>query len=155
MKSIFNATDRAAILKRIDSLTQAHKPLWGTMSVAQMARHCALCEEYYYGKIKVGRSLIGRLFGRSAIKGILKDDKATLQKNAPTASPFKVTAPITDLEPEKRRWKVLVAEYAFFEQEEFVHWFFGRLSKQELGQFIYKHCDHHLRQFGVDEDLGE
>jgi hypothetical protein len=30
-----------------------------------------------------------------------------------------------------------------------IHPFFGQLSKNEWGILIYKHLDHHLRQFGV------
>jgi hypothetical protein len=33
--------------------------------------------------------------------------------------------------------------------EGLVHPFFGRLSGDEWGRLIYKHLDHHLRQFGV------
>ena len=29
-----------------------------------------------------------------------------------------------------------------------IHSFFGALSGQDWGRFVYKHLDHHLRQFG-------
>ncbi|MGN6295122.1 MAG: DUF1569 domain-containing protein [Chitinophagaceae bacterium] len=72
-----------------------------------------------------------------------------MKRNAPTSSRFIVTENIHNLEEEKVKWKSLIERYATFSQQEFTHWFFGRLTKNQLGQFIYKHCDHHLKQFGV------
>jgi hypothetical protein len=78
---------------------------------------------------------------------MLKDDQSVLQKNAPTKPQFKVNHDIENLELEKEQWKSLIEQYASFDDEYFTHWFFGKMSKQQLGRFIYKHCDHHLRQF--------
>ena len=149
MKSIFDGRARAEITERINSLTESSKALWGEMAVGQMIRHCAVCEEYYHGNIKVKRSFLGRLFGRSALSGILKDETSGLGRNAPTAPQFIVRDDVQNLENEKEKWKSLIASYETYENETFTHWFFGKMSKTQLGQFIYKHCDHHLRQFGV------
>jgi hypothetical protein len=78
---------------------------------------------------------------------MLKDDQSMLQKNAPTKPQFKVNHNVGNLELEKEQWKSLIEQYASFDKEYFTHWFFGKMTKQQLGQFIYKHCDHHLRQF--------
>jgi len=147
MKSIFDTATRAEILNRIDSLNQVTKPAWGQMTVAMMVKHCALCEEYYHGQFPVDRSFLGRLIGKMVIRKMLKDDQSTLQKNAPTSPQFRVNNDIANLELEKEQWKFLIEQYAFFDKEYFTHWFFGKMSKEQLGQFIYKHCDHHLRQF--------
>ncbi|MCB0658845.1 MAG: DUF1569 domain-containing protein [Saprospiraceae bacterium] len=149
MKSIFDPDVRTEVIERIDRLTPASTALWGEMSVTQMVRHCVLCEDYYFGRIKMKRSLVGRMVGRMAIRAILKDEQSTLKKNAPTAPEFKIKANITHLDAEKLKWKTYIDRYSTFNQSTFTHWFFGRLTKQELGQFIYKHSDHHLRQFGV------
>ena len=147
MKSIFDIATRTEILNRIDSLNKESKPAWGTMNVAMMVRHCALCEEYYHGRFLVNRSFLGKLIGKTALRGILKDEQSMLQKNAPTSQQFKVVDEIENLEVEKEKWKSMVEQYGSFNKEYFIHWFFGKMSKQQLGQFIYKHCDHHLRQF--------
>ncbi|WP_300600883.1 DUF1569 domain-containing protein [Niabella sp.] len=149
MKSIFDSQTRHEVINRMDALTENSRPQWGKMTVAQMVRHCALCEEYYYGNVKVGRSFIGRIFGRVAIKAILKDEYSTIRSNAPTSPAFKVTDTINDLEIEKSKWKALIERYSAFQEEIFRHWFFGKMTREQLGQFIYKHCDHHLKQFGV------
>ena len=147
MKSIFNPENRRDIIGRVNALSPDSRRLWGKMTVTQMVRHCITCEEYYFGNVHVKRSLLGRLIGPLAIKGLLKDDSTTLSKNAPTAASFKATEDAADLEPEKQKWTALLEKYGSYSDEYFHHWFFGKMSKEQLGQFVYKHCDHHLRQF--------
>lgn len=137
------------IIERINSLDNNKQPIWGKMTVAQMVRHCILCEQYYQGDIKVKRSLLGRIYGQKAIKDILKDDTTSFGKDAPTLSVFLVNEDIEDLETEKQHWKSLLKKYESFNDTDFIHWFFGKMTKSQLGQFIYKHCDHHLKQFGA------
>jgi hypothetical protein len=149
MKSIFDKETRDEVIDRISSLTENSKPLWGKMNVAQMVRHCSLCEEYYFGNVKVSRSFLGRIFGKMAIQAILKDEKSSFKKNAPTSPNFKVAEAINDLEAEKVKWKSLIKRYETFSREDLTHWFFGKMTKLQLGRFIYKHCDHHLKQFGA------
>ena len=149
MKSIFDKKTRDEVINRINSLTANSKPLWGKMTVAQMVRHCSLCEEYYYGNIKVNRTFIGRIFGKMAISSILKDENSTFRKNSQTPLALKVTDDIYNLEAEKDKWKISIESYGSFGNENFTHWFFGKMTKTQLGQFIYKHCDHHLKQFAV------
>jgi hypothetical protein len=149
MKSIFNKDTRDEVIIRINSLNEASKAQWGKMTVAQMVRHCRLCEEYYYGNIHIKRSFLGRLLGRVAINAILKDDVNSFRKNASTPSELKVNELTLDLETEKAGWKSLIEKYETFKSEGFKHWFFGEITKGQLGQFIYKHGDHHLRQFGA------
>ena len=38
-------------------------------------------------------------------------------------------------------------EYAHFSNNDFVHWFFGKMTKEQVGYFVYKHTGHHLREF--------
>lgn len=147
MKSIFNKETRDEVINRINTLSVDSKSQWGTMTIGQMIRHCTICEDYYFGKIKVKRSWLGMVVGRSAINSILKDDNSTIRRNAPTAKQFKVTEDVSNLDEEKEKWKVAVTRYATFGDNYFMHWFFGKMTKEELGQFIYKHCDHHLKQF--------
>ena len=149
MKSILCKDTREEVIIRINSLNEASKAQWGKMTVAQMVKHCTLCEEYYYGNIHVKRSFLGRLFGRTAISSILKDDVSGLKKNAPTPPQFRVSEINLDFEAEKSNWKKLMEKYETFKSERFQHWFFGEMTKEQLGQFIYKHSDHHLRQFGA------
>jgi len=149
MKSIFDKITRDEVINRIDALSENAKTQWGKMTVAQMVRHCTLCEGYYYGDIKIKRSLLGKIFGKMAINAILKNENAGFRKNAQTPLPLKVTEHINNLQAEKDKWKALIERYSSLEGENFSHWFFGKMTKAQLGQFIYKHSDHHLKQFGV------
>ena len=149
MKSIFNKPDRTEIIGRIDTLNQHCKPGWGKMSVEQMVKHCILCEDYYIGMVVVKRSFIGRIIGKMALKGILKPENTMLRKNAPTAPIFLVAGPVNDLESQKNIWKVLIESYNNYPNQYFSHWFFGKMTKEQLGQFVYIHCNHHLTQFNA------
>lgn len=146
MKSIFDKTTRDKTIDRIKSLNEGCYAQWGKMNVSQMVRHCALCEELYQGKLTVKRSFLGRIIGKIALKNLLTDDKP-LGRNAPTSSTFIISGHVPDIEAEKERWIALINKYESYNNDYFVHWFFGKMTKEQLGQFIYKHCDHHLRQF--------
>jgi len=43
----------------------------------------------------------------------------------------------------------LINEYSAysFPDYSFVHPFFGKMTKEQIGYHAYKHIDHHLRQF--------
>ena len=90
--------------------------------------------------------LIGRLFGKMALKSNLKADH--LKKNLPTLPWVKIKDTENgDVPSIRSKWIALIAEYAHFSKEEAVHPFFGKMTKEQIGQFAYKHTDHHLRQF--------
>jgi hypothetical protein len=149
MKSIFDKSTRDEVIKRINALNENSKAQWGKMTVAQMVKHCAKCEDYYYGNSHVKRSFLGRIFGKTAIKAILKNEESGLKKNAPTSPIFRVEETNLDFDKERAAWRMLIERYTDFNNEKFTHWFFGDMTKEQLGQFIFKHCDHHLKQFGV------
>lgn len=149
MHSVFDPAVRQELIRRIRSLSPDRKALWGKMTVNQMFRHCSHCEDYYFGQITLKRSFLGRLIGPSAIRSLLKEESSMLRKNAVTPAPFKVTEALNDFDLEKNRWIERIQRYESFDQDDFMHWFFGRMTKDQLGQFIYKHSDHHLRQFGA------
>ena len=44
-------------------------------------------------------------------------------------------------------WLTSLEAYAGYNADVFVHDFFGPLSYEELGAFVWKHADHHLKQF--------
>ena len=98
------------------------------------------------GKVKFKRVFIGRIFGRYALKRLLSDERP-IGQNSPTAPYLLVTENIDALEEQKQKWIALLNEYEFY-HDDFVHPFFGKMTRDQLGRFVYKHCDHHLRQFG-------
>jgi hypothetical protein len=147
MKSIFDKSTRDEVLERIDSLKENNTAQWGKMTVAQMVKHCTLFEEMVLGKTKYKRVFVGRLFGKIALKKNLQDE-APLRRNTPTLSEF-IIKEERDLPDERAKWVALLGEYDHFSNPDFVHPFFGKMTKEEIGYLAYKHCDHHLRQFNA------
>lgn len=147
MKSILDQPAREELITRINLLDENSKAQWGKMNVYQMLKHCVLCEELYLGKTKHKRAFMGRIFGKTGLKNILREDRP-FPRSAPTSDAFKVKEESGDVESEKKRWIALIEEYGNYSND-FVHWFFGPMDKDQVGQFVYKHNDHHLKQFNV------
>lgn len=147
MESIFDQAVVSRLVSRIDHLSPAGKPQWGKMDSWQMLRHCNLSEEMFLGKKKYDRLFIGRLFGKMALGGILKDQQP-MKPNQPTHPEFKIKGS-GDFEAEKKKWIGLLTEYTSFSNSDFVHPFFGKMTREQIGQYVYKHTDHHLRQFNA------
>jgi hypothetical protein len=148
MKTIFDKTTRDEIIARINSLNDNNKPQWGKMNVYQMIKHANLADEMLLGKKAYKRVFLGRILGKMVLKKMLKDD-SPMDKNAPTGHGFIITELSGDIAVEKAKWISSVSEYAGFDNNDFEHWFFGKMTREQVGQFAYKHNDHHLRQFGV------
>jgi Protein of unknown function (DUF1569) len=145
MKSVYDKETRDALIERINLLHEASQPQWGRMTVYQMIRHCSLFEEMILGDKKYKQAFIGRLFGKLALKSLLKDD-SPLRRNTPTLSELRIKDE-GDIWSEKTIWITLMGRYANYSKPFIVHPFFGRMSKEQIGYFVYKHTDHHLRQF--------
>ena len=149
MKSLFNENDNQEIIKRVDNLTPGKNPEWGKMKVAQMLHHCSLTLESCFGEIKPKRVLIGILFGNMIKKKIMKE--GPFSKNSPTSKEFLVK---DDKNFEEEKSKLISYIKKFIESGKAgvtkdTHPFFGYMTVDEWDILIWKHLDHHLRQFGV------
>ena len=92
------------------------------------------------------QSFLGKIFGKSVLRNMVKDEKP-LDKNIPTSAQFKVKETEGDFEVEKLKWVTLTNAYENFNNPNFIHDFFGIMTKEQIGILVYKHTDHHLRQF--------
>ena len=137
MKSIFDKPTRDELINRINLLNENSSAQWGKMNIYQMLKHCTLCEEMYLGKRKYKRAFIGRLFGKIGLKKLLKDENF-LQRNSPTSSEFKIKEKTGDVLTERKKWVSLVDEYSQYSNDNYEHWFFGKMSKEQVGYFVYK-----------------
>lgn len=149
MNSIFESTHTNHILRRIDKLTINSQPKWGKMNVSQMLAHCSAFQDIAIGYSAPRRSWLGILLGRFA-KPILYNDKP-LACNLPTIPDILITGE-KDFETEKERLKQKLIRLQKNGPEtctDHPHPFFGKLTSEQWGRGIYKHLDHHLRQFGV------
>jgi hypothetical protein len=116
------------------------------MNIYQMLKHCTLWEEMISGKIACKRSFLGRLFGKTVLKDFIKDEKPW-KRHSPTSPELRVKERNGNVASERTKWIALIEGNAHFSNSSFVHPFFGKMTKEQIGILAYKHTDHHLRQF--------
>jgi|SRR5690606_1435942 len=150
MKTIFDQSIRNQLIERIKQINENHQAAWGKMNVFQMLQHNTYWNAWILGKNKATykQSLLGKIFGKMALNKMLKDEKP-FDKNVPTSRQFKAKKLSGDLTSEKAKWIYLIQEYENFSNPGFIHDFFGKMNKEQIGRLAYKHTDHHLRQFGL------
>lgn len=150
MKTIFDKETRGELIIRINSLNDYSNAQWGKMNVYQMTKHCTIWNEWVLGKNNsiYKQEFLGKIFGKMALKSNTKDE-SPLGKNMPAGKAFTVKDKDGNVEVQKKVWMDLVTEYERFSNGDFIHDFFGKMTKEQIGIFAYKHLDHHLRQFGA------
>ncbi|MDN5286402.1 MAG: hypothetical protein JWR38_2676 [Mucilaginibacter sp.] len=146
MKTIFEKATRDILIDRINSLNENNIAQWGKMNIYQMLKHCTVYEEMMLGKHQYKRSFIGRLFGKMALKEFLKDE-SPLKRSMPTLTELTIKETAGNIVSEKKKWISLLEEYPHSSNPGIVHAFLGKLTKEQIGVLVYKHTDHHLRQF--------
>ena len=146
MKTIFDQTTRDELIIRINTLNENSQAQWGKMNIYQMLKHNTLWNEWIHGRHSYKRAFVGRVFGKMALKNVLKDERP-LTRNTPTLPQLKIKETHGDVAAEKKKWIALIEEYAHFANANFVHSFFGKMTKEQIGHMVYKHTDHHLQQF--------
>ncbi|MDC8103753.1 MULTISPECIES: DUF1569 domain-containing protein [Chryseobacterium] len=149
MKTIFEHKDRQELIERISALTDNKTAQWGKMNLYQMIRHCTVWNDWILGRNKqeYKQEFLGKLFGRMALKRLLREG-AVMDKNVP-AGEFAIKEKTGDTDLYKKIWLEQIAAYENYSNPDFIHNFFGKMKTEDLGMFVYKHMDHHLRQFNV------
>lgn len=150
MKNIFDKTDTGEIIARINQLKHDSSSLWGKMTVDQMLAHCNVTYEMIYENNPPKPNNITKLMMKLIFRGGMVNEKP-FKKNRPTSQAF-IIKNRKVFEDEKQRLiyyinKTLVLGETIFNDKESIS--FGRLSSQEWNNMLYKHLDHHLKQFGV------
>lgn len=149
MKNIFNPIHTAEILNRIDKLSPNSQPQWGQMDVAQMLAHCSSFQDIAMGNSFPARGWLGIVIGRF-VKPVFYNDKP-LARNMSTI-PTILIADEKEFEQERNMLKQNIITFQNNGPEQcstHPHPFFGKLTAEQWGKGIYKHLDHHLKQFGV------
>lgn len=148
MPTIWDSAARQEVLDRFTRLTPDRRPQWGKMNAIQMVHHCTLALEMLTGAVKVAPKP-GPL--RNPLLRYLIIHVLPWPKGAPTAPELIVNSYEGNWHDEMaalRRSLEAVAKRGpdgTFEE----HPAFGRLSSQSLGALVWRHLDHHLRQFGL------
>jgi hypothetical protein len=148
MKSIFNPADNQEIISRINSLTPETPALWGEMSVDQMLKHCNEAVLVAFNEKELKINFIFKIMGSLMRKSILNSPQ--FSKNSPTAKEFKFTERFNFSTVQNE----LIQNFSRFQQGEkaitcLKHPFWGKMNNEDWNKLMWKHIDHHLRQFGV------
>ena len=147
MKSMWQEATRREVAERLAALTPDRPGQWGRMTAPQMVAHVTQSFRSAVGELPVkSRQLILRY---SPLKELIIY-WLPFPKNAPTApellalEPTEWAADVASLQALMQRFSAMDPNGVFPE-----HAAFGRLSAAQWGILMYRHTDHHLRQFGV------
>jgi hypothetical protein len=121
------------------------------MTVAQAVAHCSVSLEWALGDVVLPSGpLLQRTIGKVIKPMVFRDDEP-FRRNAPTAKQLVIEGD-RELRVEKERLLALIDRFVQGGAKGCTahpHSFFGKLSPDEWAILMYKHLDHHLRQFGA------
>lgn len=149
MNSIYDKASNDFMIARINKLTPESKALWGKMNAAQMCRHCAIAIDIAFGKGDLKVNFLMKLLGKMLKKKVFYGGE--MGKNSPTAKEFIITE---DLDLEKTKAELITNFSRFASEGKSViktmnHPFWGKMTYEDWDALMWKHTDHHLKQFGV------
>jgi hypothetical protein len=150
MKNLYDAANAEELKTRVAQLRPDNERQWGKMNPAQALAHCSKGLEWAVGDTIPPRMLLGRIMGRMVKPKVVGNDQP-MRRNSPTVKDL-VVQDERDLRTERDRLRGLIDRFAAAGPEGCTthpHSFFGRLTPQEWATLMYKHLDHHLRQFGA------
>ena len=150
MESMFDAARVDEMKGRLGSLRPDSARVWGSMTAAQMVAHCCRSMEMATGDNKLPRVFVGRILG-PLVKNMALKEGEPMRRNSPTA-PALVVKDDPDFEAEREHLCRLIDRFAEGGPAACTthpHAFFGKLTPEQWSILVYKHLDHHLRQFGA------
>jgi len=148
MKSILDTSTLNKSIKRVENIHKDVVPVWGKMNAAQMFQHLNKSIEFLFTDEKVKRMFVGRIIGKAILKKALKEG-VPITKNSPTAPNF-VSNNSVNFEIEKDLFLKRLYQFSNFTEADFegkIHPFFGKMTGNQWNILIYKHLDHHFKQF--------
>ena len=147
MKSIYNTTDNSELVQRINQLNPDTKAQWGKMSVDQMLMHTNAASEVAFGKKELKINFLMKLVGKMMKNKVFNSE---FKKNSPTAPEF-IFKDSYDFENTKNELikNIQLLEDGHITIKVMDHPFWGKMTYEDWDKLMYKHLDHHLKQFGV------
>lgn len=144
--TIYDAAKREELLRRLGSLRPDTAPRWGKMNAPMMLTH--LLESYRMpsGELDVGRAFVPlRPLVRFLMLYVLP-----FPKGVPTAPQLLARKPASwDGDVAALRQAIASQTQPPAGTKMGYHPVFGAMSIKDWGVLVYKHTDHHFRQFGV------
>lgn len=150
MKSLLQKREMESLIHRISILDDQLKPIWGKMTVHHMVIH--LAEPF---RVVLGEKMIPfrpGAFGKYPMN-VFVSQLMRWPRGAPTAPEF-IPEPgkIFASEFEHDKQLLILLMHRFVKQENHslpLHPAFGKLSYKQWARLMWRHVDHHLRQFGL------
>ncbi len=153
MKDLFDPLLAEEIKRRSLQLSPESERRWGSMGVAQTLAHCTSGMEMAMGVIHAKRAPFPANLVGILIKPLVFRDDKPMRRNSPSAPElFRTDGAECDFANERSR--LIAAIEGFTERGQagcpkYPHPFFGPLKPNQWAILMYKHLDHHLRQFGA------
>jgi len=148
-KTILNPEVVDEVIERAKKLKAGNPPLWGKMTASEMLSHCNMAHQSI---LQAPKSSKGPTLRQRVVKFWFFHLREQFPKMArgPKRFDMKGKADENVFEDEKSKFIHLVGKFANLEtQMAGTHPVFGPLNHQYWGVFVWRHLDHHLRQFGV------
>jgi hypothetical protein len=148
MKTMWDALCHREIRDRVARLTPDSTRQWGKMSAPQVVCHLAESLKMALGDLPVQRRLLPIRY--PPLKQFVVY-LAPFPKNVPTAPELLARPPgawqadVADLQALVDRFVARGSESTPWVE----HPAFGRMSRRAWGVQVYRHIDHHLKQFGA------
>ena len=148
MPTFWNAATRDDFCRRVDRLSADSKAAWGKFTAAQMVAHLNDAMRMATGELAVApKKMPLRYFPlKQLVLYVLP-----FPKSAPTAPELLARCNAADLRAEQAEFtKIATRAAAKAPSDRWPeHPAFGTMSHKAWGKLIYKHTEHHLKQFGV------
>lgn len=153
MKNLFEPVLVEETKQRILQLRPESERQWGSMTVAQTLAHCSCGIQMATGIINPRRASFPANVIGLTIKPLVFGDDKPMRRNSPSSPElFSADPSMCDFGHEQTQ---LIARIDSFVAKgpagcsRHPHPFFGPLKPQQWAILMYKHLDHHLRQFGI------
>ena len=153
MENLSNKAEFDLLVKRVENLQQSAERIWGKMTLGQMV--CHLTDPL--------RDILGERITEPVIPEDVRPQLVQMvitasewDQNLPTFEPYDQGPEGGGTKPGSfniDKAKLLELMHKFHSADDsytyYPHAGLGLLSRQKFGAYLWKHIDHHLRQFGA------
>jgi hypothetical protein len=148
VRNLYDPKVSASILQRLENVQPGSVRKWGKMSPAQMFKHMNTAYRVAIGREKLPPHQPMAAIAANPLGRWLMIDVFPWPQGSPTAPEFIVKGD-AEFDQEKVALKATIAEFLSTDPSiKGSHPIFGKMDKTGWGKLMYKHTDHHLRQFG-------
>lgn len=149
MLSLFELETVQQVNHRIQQLSPNHQAQWGKMTVAQMCAHCAGAMQMATGDIELPRVFIGYIIAPFFKSSYYNDKPFPKGLNTDKALVINTSKTFESERSNLLFWINNFHQGGSQQCTTAAHPLLGFFTPEQWAMGMYKHLDHHLRQFGV------